>query len=157
MDRAKARLSAENKKEIATLPTGDVVAMGSTAPKPRRTPLPHIATQQTPRRSILRKEPAKASDIHARLEALEKHSKELQKNNELLNAALMAVLETNGRLNSAIGDVESARPFMTWEERIARRSAASHAASATSHAASSSNGSALDMYFNTRRESRQAC
>lgn len=90
--------------------------------------------------------------IFARLDALEKHTlsveqqnESLAKQNRMLAAALEAVLITNGASNAPLSKFleDNAKTSMTWESRVTRRSEASHAAS-------SSNGSALDMYMNTR-------
>ncbi|KAK5716007.1 hypothetical protein LTR15_009832 [Elasticomyces elasticus] len=112
--------------------------------------VPHVASQ---RKSISPKDPAKAASklMDARLEALEKQ-------NAMLSAALVAVLRTNGAINGPLSalaaEPESPMRLSAWETRIARRSAASQAAS---HAASSSNGSALEMYMSTRRGSKHGC
>ncbi|KAK5115390.1 hypothetical protein LTR85_009850 [Meristemomyces frigidus] len=144
---AKARY-AEPKKELPVLPTFEISPKNATPPK-RQELLPHVATQAQ-RKSIGSKDSARTSKVDARLEALEKQ-------NALLSAALMAVLRTNGDLKNAplsvLAELESSRPT-AWESRIARRSAASQAAS---HTASSSNGSALEMYMSTRRGSKHGC
>ncbi|KAK4548282.1 hypothetical protein LTR36_010152 [Oleoguttula mirabilis] len=138
----------ENKKELPILPAFEISPKNATPPK-RREPLPHVATQAQ-RKSTGSKDSARSSKIDARLEALEKQ-------NALLSAALMAVLRTNGALNNGplavLAEAETPRP-MAWENRVARRSAASQAAS---HTASSSNGSALEMYMATRRGSKHGC
>lgn len=127
-------------------------------------PLPHITTQDlrtaptatttttTPSSSSSTAPTARATAaarIDARLERLEA----LEKQNALLNAALMAVLRTNGALNTSgpfaagLGDaLESGGGPMAWENRVARRSTAQGR-----HAASSSGGSAgLDLYMSSR-------
>jgi hypothetical protein len=119
-------------------------------------PLPHITTQDlrtASSSSSSNNTTRAAARIDARLERLEA----LEKQNALLSAALMAVLNTNGALNAGplaqgLGLTESAEPErpgpMAWETRVVRRSTA-----AGRHAASSSNGSAsLDLYMSTRRE-----
>ena len=141
--RSKARSAQahEWKKELPTLPTPETIGKRTSPPK-RTDPLPHVA--QVQRKSASSKESTSTSRIHARLEALEKQ-------NALLSAALTAVLRTNGASNaplSSSADVESPKSATAWEARIARRSAASHAGS-------SSNGSALDMYMNTKLGSRR--
>lgn len=65
----------------------------------------------------------------------------------------MAVLKANGVSNfPAVAEsaVAAAPPPLVWENRVARRSAASHATSG-------SNGSALDVYMSARRGSRAGC
>jgi hypothetical protein len=141
------RTYVEHKKELPSLPRYEISSKDASPPK-RIEHMPHVATQA--QRKSMSKESSKRCTIDARLEALEKQ-------NALLSAALMAVLRTNGALNSApisaLAEQESPKP-MAWEHRIARRSAASQAAS---HAASSSNGSALEMYMSTRRGSKHGC
>ena len=139
----KAR-SVEGKKELPVPPLYEITPKIGSPPK-RTEHVPHVATQAQ-RKSTGSKDSDKTAKIYARLEAVEKQ-------NVLLSAALMAVLRTNGTLNSPMSTItqtESPKP-MSWENRIARRSAASQAAS---HAASSSNGSALEMYMSTRRGSK---
>jgi hypothetical protein len=130
---------AEVKKELPLLPTCEIAPNAHVLHTPSDH-LPHIITQK---KHTTSKEPARASRLQARLEVLEKQ-------NALLSAALHAVLRTNGALNaplSELGEESSTTIPMTWESRIARRSAASHTAS-------SSNGSALEMYMTTRRGSK---
>ncbi|KAM0712206.1 hypothetical protein Q7P37_011300 [Cladosporium fusiforme] len=113
-------------------------------------PLPHITTQDLRTSSSSSSNATTTRRIDARLERLE----HLEKQNALLNAALMAVLRTNGALNTSgpfaagLGDAlegERGGP-MAWENRVARRSTA-----AGRHAPSSSNGSAsLDLYMSSR-------
>lgn len=135
-------------RELSTVPSHDVSPISTGSKKH----YPHIATQR--KTSGERKVPGKTANrastrMNARLEALEKQ-------NALLQAALMAVLKTNGELNngrlpSELGLAEeSSKGPMAWETRVARRSAAT-TATTISHGASSSNGSALDMYMNTRQ------
>ncbi|EME89024.1 uncharacterized protein MYCFIDRAFT_209960 [Pseudocercospora fijiensis CIRAD86] len=134
---------------MPVVPSHDVSPI-STSSKKNQT-LPHIATQR--KTSAVTKHSERTSTratsrIDARLEALEKQ-------NALLSAALMAVLKTNGTFNGPIPALpeevpDSPKGPMAWETRIARRSAATTG----SHTASSSNGSALEMYMNTRRGSR---
>lgn len=132
----KSKGTIETKKDLPTLPSYEVSPIESTFSKQRT---PHISTQH-------KSSSTRASTrFDARLEALEKQ-------NALLSAALMAVLKTNGSLNGPVPgigapEVEVTRSPMAWETRVARRSAASHAPS-------SSDGSALDMYMNTRRGSK---
>ncbi|KAK3696129.1 hypothetical protein LTR37_018100 [Vermiconidia calcicola] len=135
--KAKSVRKAECKKELANLPVYEILPKGTASRRSGQAP--HVATQ---RKSGLSRDNANGSRTQARLEALEKQ-------NALLSAALEAVLRTNGALNAPISIVAEAErdPPMAWETRIARRSAASHAAS-------SSNGSALDMYMSTRAGSR---
>lgn len=114
--------------------------------------LPHVATQSQRKRVPPKQPNASADDVHLRLEALEK-------NNALLSAALTAVLRTNGTLNSPAptgtfqgtsqAEIETVRAPMVWENRIARRSAASHGGSSKS-----SEGEALDLYMSTRHGSK---
>lgn len=135
----KSKSNDEVRKELPTLPSYEVSPVESTSSKQRT---PHITSQHksTSTRNSTR--------FDARLEALEKQ-------NALLSAALMAVLKTNGSLNGPVPGVavpelvEPPRAPMAWETRVARRSAASHAPSA------SSDGSALDMYLNTRQSSQR--
>lgn len=129
----KAKSTVEVRKDLPTVPSYEVSPVESTFSKQR---LPQITAQhQIPRSS---------SRFDNRLEALEKQ-------NALLSAALMAVLKTNGTLNGPVPAVEAELPraLMAWELRVARRS------EATNHAPSSSDGSALDMYMNTRRGSQR--
>lgn len=131
----------ENKKELPVLPPFEISPKNATPPK-RLAGVAQVATQAQ-RKSTGFKDSAKTLRLSARLEALEKQ-------NALLSAALMAVLRTNGSSNgplSVLTEPESPKQ-MVWENRIARRSAASQG---VGHAASSSNGSALEMYMNTRR------
>jgi len=125
--------------------------------------LPHITTQDlrtatssTSSNNNNNNANRAAARIDARLERLEA----LEKQNALLNAALMAVLRTNGAFNTGplvqglgLGEAlegERSAP-MGWENRVSRRNTATTAAGR--HAASSSNGSAsLDLYLSTRRE-----
>ena len=170
----KARVAADMKKELPVPPAYEISSSVEKAlsPSRRHDAPPHIITQVQPRKgpSSLTKEhhSPKTARIQARLEAVEKQ-------NALLSAALMAVLKTNGALNAAPlvdlaaaatvepgsesviiagGGAASARTSSqlapAWQIRIARRSAASHAAS-------SSNGSALEMYMSTRRGSKHGC
>ena len=130
-------------KELPSLPTQDTVPKIAV---PRRRPdlLPHVAMM---RKSAMSKESPKESTgstaMWARLE-------ELENKNAMLAAALAAVLRTNGNYNTPISELGSgvlvAPHPMSWETRVTRRSAAGHTAS-------SSNGSALDMYMNTRHGS----
>lgn len=131
-ERHKQTHANEANKELPVLPAYEIIP--KTLPK-RSNAVSHIASQ-VQRKSAASEESAQ---VHARLEALEKQ-------NALLSAALTAVLRTNGDSNNALGPAgaEAARIPTAWENRIARRSAASHGAS-------SSNGSALDMYMSTRR------
>ena len=138
----------ETKKELPNLPLYKIAPMDNSS-RCRTDRLPHVATQVQQRKSTSSKDSNKtASRIEARFEALEKQ-------NALLSAALMAVLKTNGTLNNGARGSTALRETGTesiptaWQCRIARRSAASHAAS-------SSNGSALDMYMNTRQGGRYA-
>ncbi|KAH9841320.1 hypothetical protein Tdes44962_MAKER07769 [Teratosphaeria destructans] len=136
---------AVHKKELPMLPTYEIAPKENTPPK-RKDVVQHVANQAQ-RRSLAIKDAGKKSSLESRLEALEKQ-------NNMLSAALMAVLRTNGNFNGPLpimAEPESPLP-MAWETRLARRSAASHAAS---HAASSSNGSALEMYMSTRRGSQK--
>ena len=138
-NKVKQLQKAEYKKELPSLPVYEITPKTAAPPK-ERAQTPHVATQ---RKSGSSKESLNAARIQARLEALEKQ-------NALLSAALTAVLRTNGSLNaplSMLAEPESPNSPMAWESRIARRSAASHAAS-------SSNGSALEMYMSTRRGSK---
>jgi hypothetical protein len=118
--------------------------------------LPHITTQDLRTATSSSSSNRAAARIDARLERLET----LEKQNALLNAALMAVLRTNGALNTGplvqgLGpsealESERAGP-MGWENRVSRRNTAAgrHAASSST----TSNGSAsLDLYLSTRRE-----
>lgn len=117
--------------------------------------LPHITTQDlrtaTSSTSSSNNANRAAARIDARLERLEA----LEKQNALLNAALMAVLRTNGALNTGplvqglgLGEaLESERSGpMAWENRVSRRNTAAHAASSSSGSAS------LELYLSTRRE-----
>ena len=118
--------------------------------------LPHITTQDLRTATSSSSSNRAVARIDARLERLEA----LEKQNALLNAALMAVLRTNGALNTGplvqglgLGEaLESDRSApMGWENRVSRRNTATTAAGR--HAASSSNGSAsLELYLSTRRE-----
>ncbi|KAK3671509.1 hypothetical protein LTR78_008608 [Recurvomyces mirabilis] len=154
------------KKDLPTLPAYEILSKDSTPPNR----IDHVATQAQ-RKSVSSKESSNSkpsngkdtSKFDARLAALEKQ-------NAMLSAALMAVLRTNGTLNSPLAAIapvseepESPKQ-MQWETRIARRSAASQqhsssldASAGACHAASSSEGSALEMYIATRRGSRHGC
>lgn len=134
---------AERKKDLPVLPTYEINVKEATPPD-RHERTPHVATPAQ-QRSSSSKETMNTSHIHARLEALERH-------NALLSAALEAVIRTNGALNGplhSLAEAETKSIPMSWETRIARRSAAGHVAS-------SSNGSALDMYMRTRHGSKHA-
>lgn len=121
-------------------------------------PLPHITTQDL-RTTSSSSSSNNTTRAAARFDArLSEQVEVLQKQNALLEAALMAVLKTNGTLNAGplaqrLGpgdspEAESRSGPMAWETRVARRSTA-----AGRHAASSSNGSAsLDLYMSTRRD-----
>lgn len=134
----KSKSNDEPRKELPTVPSYEVSPIESTSSKHRT---PHITSQHKSSSST-----RASTRFDARLEALEKQ-------NALLSAALMAVLKTNGSLNGPVPGAsvpevaEPTRAPMAWETRVARRSAASHAPS-------SSDGSALDMYMNTRRGSK---
>jgi len=139
--RTRAARIAEATKELPGLPIHDLTT-GIPLPQRRLDPPPHIITQ---RRTGAAKESLDAAHFQARLEALEKQ-------NALLSAALTAVLRTNGTLNAPPGELineEPAPSSMTWGNRIARRSAAGHAASSSQGSAS-----ALEMYMNTRHGSK---
>lgn len=129
----------DGRKELSVVPSYDVSPISSTSSKKDR--YPGVATQKKPMASSSKAISRAQSRMDARLEALEKQ-------NALLQAALMAVLKTNGELNRghpALNVVEPEVPsMMAWEARVARRS------DAISHAPSSSNGSALDMYMRAR-------
>ncbi|KAK5175333.1 uncharacterized protein LTR77_000471 [Saxophila tyrrhenica] len=139
--RTRAARIAETKKELPGLPIHNLNVASKTAMAERRLDPPaHIVTQQ--RRSGGNRESMNTARFQARLEALEKQ-------NALLSAALSAVLRTNGTLNaplSGLSEEDPASRTMSWENRIARRSAASHAASS-----SQGSSTALEMYMNTRR------
>lgn len=142
----KVKLPESNKKDLPMPPMYEINPKDATSAKTSEHVL-HVASQAQ-RKSIGPKEVSKAARIDARLEALEKH-------NALLEAALWAVLKTNGSLNGPLSSVvsdsaESPKSPMAWESRVARRSAASHSAS-------NSNGSALDLYLHTRRGSKHGC
>lgn len=139
--------AAESRKELPIPPTYEIAPKLSSQPG-RVDAVPHVASQ-VQRKSTGPKDSGRTARFDARLVALEKQ-------NAMLSAALMAVLRTNGELNMPVAGVaEPESPRTTaWESRIARRSAASQAAS---HAPSSSNGSALEMYISTRRGSRHGC
>ena len=138
----RSAVKARLEKHLPIPPLYEISPKANTPPK-RAEYLPHVATQRKSTTSS--KDSGKVSSrFDARLEALEKQ-------NALLSAALMAVLKTNGALNAPLSSVQAAtkdaavaevRTPTAWESRIARRSAASHAAS-------SSCGSALDMYMTT--------
>ena len=103
---------------------------------------PSTSNKQPQRTSGSSKDTRKSPDVSARLAYLEHR-------NNLLHAALMAVLETNGQHNMPLADsvaLDALRAPAAWETRIARRKA--------SDAASSSNGDALEMYMSTRRGSK---
>lgn len=118
--------------------------------------LPHITTQDL-RAATSSTSSNNANRAAARIDARLERLEVLEKQNALLNAALMAVLRTDGTLNTGapgqglgLGEaLESERSGpMGWENRVSRRNTA-----AGRHAASSSNGSAsLDLYLSTRRE-----
>lgn len=92
-------------------------------------------TQRTPLTSTF---PSPSGDLDTRVDALERK-------NALLLAALNAMVMTNGRLNSStVADVMPRRP-MVWQDRIARRNAASKGGHG---------GEAFDMYLNSRQNSR---
>ncbi|KAK0271843.1 hypothetical protein LTR54_017087 [Friedmanniomyces endolithicus] len=142
--------TTEVKKSSSFSPVYEILPKAST-PRKRTDPLPHAVTQAQGQSVSSNKDlggetTPKSIKIDARLVALEKQ-------NEMLYAALVAVLETNGAVNSPLSTL-AAEPDspLGWENRVARRSAASQGAS---HAASSSNGSALEMYMSTRRDSKQ--
>lgn len=135
----------DKKKELPIPPAYEILPPEPLAPRANQG-LPHVSTQDQ-RLSIA----SRSTSITARLEALERQNEAVLKQNALLNAALMAVLKTNGSLNSPVApgaDPETPKGPMAWESRVARRSAASHAAA-------SSNGSALEMYMSTRRGSQK--
>ncbi|KAK0788680.1 hypothetical protein LTR75_012523 [Friedmanniomyces endolithicus] len=143
--------ATEVKKSSSFSPVYEILPKAST-PRKRTDPLPHVVTQAqgqsvSSNKDLGVKTTPKSIKIDARLEALEKQ-------NEMLSAALVAVLKTNGTVNSPLSALaaEPGSP-LEWENRVARRSAASQGAS---HAASSSNGSALEMCMSTRRDSKQA-
>ena len=141
--RGKPMVTDDCKKELPELPPYEITPKRTTRHK-RIGRAPHVASQAQ-QLSAPSKEVVSTSRLYAHLEALERH-------NALLSAALEAMIRTNGALNSplhAFVDSEVQHSPMAWETRIARRSAASHAAS-------SSNGSALEMYMRTRRGSRHA-
>lgn len=140
--KSKAVETTGYKKELPFLPRHEMIPNVTTPPK-RSDQAPRVATQDQRRMAFLG-EPNNTSRIHARLEDLERQ-------NTLLRAAFEAMLCTGGTLNGPLpmlGDAGSQSTPMAWESRIARRSAASHAAS-------SSNGSGLDMYLTTRQGSNQ--
>ena len=129
--------AADFKKELPVLPAYEIIQCETTALS-RAKRAPHVSTQvqQTSESS----KGSMNARVYARLEALERQ-------NALLSAALQAVIRTNGTLNGpmhGLNDAGSQNIPMSWETRIARRSAASHAAS-------SSNDSALEMYMKTRQ------
>lgn len=131
----------EFKKELSALPAYEIHAEDKSPPKLNET-IPHVATQA--RRTTSRDKKARR-EIDARLEALEKQ-------NAILSAALIAVLKTNCAFNghhTPSPEPDSQNP-MGWENRVARRSAASQSANCN---ASSSNESALEVYMSTRHGS----
>ncbi|WPG97554.1 Hypothetical protein R9X50_00033100 [Acrodontium crateriforme] len=138
---SKSRISV-SKEIFPGIPFSEI-SHGNSIPRQIAESLPHVGTQARQRKSNYYKDVNMSSRVDARLEALEKQ-------NALLSAALMAVLKTNGALNNGVRaslvetDIIKSPIPMTWERRIARRSAASHAAS-------SSTGNALDVYMNTRQ------
>ncbi|EME48877.1 hypothetical protein DOTSEDRAFT_49267 [Dothistroma septosporum NZE10] len=136
---SKAKIT-DGRKELSVVRSYDVSPVPSSLSKKDR--FAHVATQKKPVASCSKAMSRAQSRMDARLEALEKQ-------NALLQAALMAVLKTNGELNRgrpALHAVESEAPSMpmAWEARVARRS------DAISRAPSSSSGSALDMYMRAR-------
>lgn len=145
---AKTPSPTDKKKELPVPPAYEI-----SPPAPLVTRHTHVATQDQRISGSSKASSSRHPSINARLEALERQHEAALKQNALLSAALMAVLKTNGTLNSPITPTAStaAEPESpkeaAWISRIARRSAASHAAS-------SSNGSALEMYMSTRRGSR---
>jgi hypothetical protein len=126
--------AAEIQKELPGLPTGEIIVK---ATKQNERP-PHISTQ---RKSGSFDGSLDAAQFHTRLEALEKQ-------NVLLLAELSRVtmaLRANTVVSPPLSELtEDTTVPMSWESRIARKSAASHGSNG-------SNGSALDMYTNARR------
>ena len=112
----------------------------------------HVACQARRKSNSPKDIPSRTAGLEARLDVLERH-------NCLLEAALTAVLKVNGKLNgpprqSQVLELETILS-MVWENRVARRSAASQRS--VSHAPSGSYESALDMYFATRLGAGAAC
>jgi hypothetical protein len=129
----KATSSTDHEKELPLLPADKIISELKEA-------TPH-AVSQLRRKPVASTENAGTKDIHVRLEALERQ-------NALLSAALTAVLRTNGAVNGPLSNFPNAllqRPPMAWQQRMERRSAASHGPS-------NSNESAMKLYHNTRRE-----
>ncbi|KAK1043776.1 hypothetical protein LTR74_018394 [Friedmanniomyces endolithicus] len=140
--------ATEVKKSLPIPPVYEILPKASTPPK-RTDPLPHVVTQAQGQSVSSNKDSGckttlTSIKVDARLEALEKQ-------NAMLSAALVAVLRTNRAANSPLSAL-AAEPDspLGWENRVARRSAASQG---VSRAASSSNGSALEMYMSTKRDS----
>ncbi|KAK0972723.1 hypothetical protein LTR54_017497 [Friedmanniomyces endolithicus] len=140
-------IKSQVKKSLPIPPVYEILPKASTPPK-RTDPLPHVVTQAqgqsvSSNKDLGGKTTLTSIKIDARLEALEKKD-------AMLSAALVPVLRTNGAANSPLSAL-AAEPDspLGWENRVARRSAASQSAS---RAASSSNGSALEMYMSTKRD-----
>ena len=131
--RPKAIYSTGHEKELPLLPADKIISE-------LKETTPHVASQVR-RKPFASAQNASTDGINARLEALEKQ-------NALLSAALTAVLRTNGTVNGALSNFPNPvfqRPPMAWQQRMERRSAASHSTS-------NSNNSAMKLYHNTRRE-----
>jgi hypothetical protein len=133
----KATSSTDHEKELPLLPADKIISE-------LKEITPHVVSQVR-RKPVASTENAGTKDIHVRLEALERQ-------NALLSAALTAVLRTNGAVNGPLSNFPNAllqRPPMAWQQRMERRSAASHGPS-------NSNDSAMKLYHNTRRENLPA-
>ncbi|KAK5111759.1 hypothetical protein LTR62_004679 [Meristemomyces frigidus] len=176
-------------KDLPTLPIYEILPCNNKPLSPPKR-LEHVANQaQVRRKSTSSKESTCSSSagngngnkkgvsphssptssrVDARLAALEKQ-------NAMLSAALMAVLRTNGALNSPLtattaGAVELESPpgkqLLTWETRVKRRSEGfrsrseglqSEGGHRMGSSREGSEGSALEMYMSTRRGSGHGC